>query len=573
MGSEDSIMADDKRDFAPWLESLDDSKGEAPWLAQTGPGLSLEERAWDVPKSAGIGLAQGAIGVAGMPGDVTELARRATGNENITKALRDKLISLGAMPSENPPEAASRIPTSQDIQGAIEKYTGPFYEPKTPEGAAAAAVASHAPNLAFGPGGLGRRAIFNVATPALMSETLGNIPKVKGTKAEPWMRAAAEIVSPTIASRILSPFTSPQTRRAAVNVLENEGVDTTAGQRTGSRFLRYRESELGGASAENFYDRQANQFTNAALRRIGEQRAADEPITDVVDRAFTRLGHEFDTLAGAYTLQPDQRLIRELGQARNGYERLVAPNQRVPGIQGTIDDIVHQISVNGWTMPGDVYQTLRSQLARDVRSLRTDPNAQRAMLEIQGALDGAMERTINNMNPADLGAWREARRQYRNLMVIERAVSGAGEAAAAGQITPARLRAATVSLHGLRNYARGQGDFTELARSGEEVLSPLPNSGTAQRWRAHAMPAIMGAVGIPAGAELIGAEPPGGRTVESGLGALGGLALSRFMGSGILRNPLRSYLANRVVQGDRDTARAAALRALLSAKPRDQGQP
>ena len=32
-----------------------------------------------------------------------------------------------------------------------------------------------------------------------------------------------------------------------------------------------------------------------------------------------------------------------------------------------------------------------------------------------------------------------------------------------------------------RAYARGQGDFADLARAGEGVMKPLPNSGTAPR--------------------------------------------------------------------------------------------
>ena len=92
-----------------------------------------------------------------------------------------------------------------------------------------------------------------------------------------------------------------------------------------------------------------------------------------------------------------------------------------------------------------------------------------------------MDRSIAKYNPSDAGLWRDARNTYRNLMVVEQAATGAGEGAASGLISPAKLRQATLSKHGRRNYARGKGDFAELARAGEVAMTPLPNSGTASR--------------------------------------------------------------------------------------------
>src|SRR5262249_20345405 len=163
------------------------------------------------------------------------------------------------------------------------------------------------------------------------------------------------------------------------------------------RRLRYQETELGGSTAENIMERQAEQYTAAALRRAGE--TANRATPEVLDAAFGRLGREFDTLSAAYTLQPEQRLIRELGQARAAYNRLVAPNQRAPAVQETIDDIVTQFANNGWQMPGDVYQTLRSRLGADARAAAKDTNLQRALYEIQGSLDASMERLIGRVNP------------------------------------------------------------------------------------------------------------------------------------------------------------------------------
>jgi hypothetical protein len=64
--------------------------------------------------------------------------------------------------------------------------------------------------------------------------------------------------------------------------------------------------------------------------------------------------------------------------------------------------------------------------------------------------------------------------------VLEKTASRAGEATAEGQIVPANLRN-TVAAENRGAYARGEGEFSGLARAGAGVMAPLPNSGTGQR--------------------------------------------------------------------------------------------
>jgi len=350
--------------------------------------------------------------------------------------------------------------------------------------------------------------------------------------------------------------------------LRNEGVDVSGGQATGNPRLRYAESELGGPSADALMERQGEQFTSAAMRKVGEP-SAPYATPDVLDRAFTRIGGQFDQLSARNTLNPDRQMVTELRNARNDYNRLVAPNQRVPAVQDALDDIVHQVQASGGQLPGDVYQTMRSRLSADARGSARDPQLQHALYDIVGALDNAMERTITRVNPRDLGAWQEARRQYRNMMVIERAAGYAGEAAAAGRITPQNLGRAAVSLHGLRNYVRGRGDFADLARAGREVLATLPQSGTIPRAAARAIPSVVGAtVGSLAG---LGTGP----AVGAGLGAAAGYATHRGLGAAMLSPLGRAYLGQ-MAPGQRQASqflaeqnpyRNALVRGVLAEQP------
>src|SRR5690606_37549595 len=125
------------------------------------------------------------------------------------------------------------------------------------------------------------------------------------------------------------------------------------------------------------------------------------------------------------------------------------------------------------TGSGPAYSATRSRLSGMVNDTRhSDPPFSRALATIRDALDDAAERAM----PANLmGQFRLARREYKNLMILEKAATGAGADASKGLISPAQLRNAAKTTD-RRGYARGKGDFDELARAGVGVMTPLPQS-------------------------------------------------------------------------------------------------
>lgn len=143
----------------------------------------------DVAKSAGIGVVKGAIGLAGLPGDLTELGARG-----INRATRFVGDALGI----ETPKREDQEPTlgSAQITHGVEGITGPLYEPKTTAGDYAQTAGEFVPGLLGGPEGLiakfGTRAMTRVAIPAIADETAGQL--TKGTVAEPYARAAGAIL-------------------------------------------------------------------------------------------------------------------------------------------------------------------------------------------------------------------------------------------------------------------------------------------------------------------------------------------------------------------------------------------
>lgn len=353
--------------------------------------------------------------------------------------------------------------------------------------------------------------------------------------------------------RVVTPASSSGARRGLVDTLRREGVEVSAGQATGNNTLRYAESEIGGQVAQDLMERQGEQFTSAVLRRAGVN--ANRATPEVLDQAFGRIGQQFDDLAARNAIQPDARLARDLGTNVREYFSLVPESQRAPVVMDVINDI--GTTMRQGHLDGAAYQSLRSRLDRLARG-SADPQLSEALRGIRNALDNAMERSIAIGNPRDLGAFREARNQYRNMLVIEQAATGAGENAAAGIISPSALRNATVVKHGRRAYARGTGDFAELARAGEGVMKPMPQSGTAPRTAVRnlgaAIPTVLGASGGAATGGLPGALA----------GAAAGAALPQLVGRLMMSQAGQAYLRNQLMAGGLNPQTRAAVVSIIN---------
>jgi hypothetical protein len=234
------------------------------------------------------------------------------------------------------------------------------------------------------------------------------------------------------ARKVISPFLTNAERTQAVRALADEGVQLTAGQRTGNKGLQYAESELGGQIGSDIMERQGEQFTAAALRRTGT--TANRATPEVIDDAFNRVGQQFDTLASRNQVMADQRLAQDLGGTWQEYASLVPESQRAPVVMDMIHDLGSRLTQG--PLEGSAYQSARSRLDRMARGAHNDPQLQGALYGIRNSLDDAMERSMATANPGDVGAWREVRNSYRNLLTIEKAATGAGENAAQGLISP-----------------------------------------------------------------------------------------------------------------------------------------
>lgn len=502
--------------------------------AQDAMPVTWADTGKDVAKSGGIGLAQGAIGLATLPGNIEMLGRMG-----IDKA--------GQMMGYDPQTTKGQLlPHYGDAKKFVEGYTGKFYEPKTTAGKYARTVGEFAP-MALNPAVGAATRVASTVGGGLASEAAGQL--TEGTAAEPWARVAGGIAGtmlPRAAIRGVTPNPVEPARQQHLNVLQREGVtDLTAGQVTGKKPLRWAESvtqdtPFGGTRVADMQTRQAEQFTRAALRRAGIQ--ADRATPDVLDAGFARLGQQFETLAQNVSIPPSRRLARDLQRAATEYNDIVAPTMRVPMVNGIIGDLTTLLG-RGQPLGGQAYGTLSSALGRRAREAQfSDPQLSRTLSNVKEALDNAAERAM----PRQLaGQYAQTRREYRNLLVLEKAAGGAGENAVSGLISPAQLRTAAKTTN-KRDYSRGRDDLSELARAGVAIMSPLPQSGTAPR--AMAQGALQVASGL------------GGHSVAGPLGAIGAMATPALMSRGLMSRPVQGYLGNQLAAPVYNALEAPALR-------------
>lgn len=371
-----------------------------------------------------------------------------------------------------------------------------------------------------GEGGLVERS-KNAGQSALISSAIGLAAPVATTALSSTVR------------RAISPMRIAPERQAMVDVLKREGVELTAGQTTGNKTLSYLESELGGGRGADFLEKQGEQFTAAALRRAGIDAPRATP--EVMDQGFIQLGQKFDDLAARNQIIPDKQLVDDIRSTVGGYRELVPASARAPIVEGLSRDIV-EAAQKPTGITGDIYQALRSRLDTLARGSGSDSHLASAFRGLRDTIDDAMSRSISKNNPADAGAWKEVRNQYRNMLILEKAATGAGENAAAGLISPSQLRNAVVGM-GRRAYARGQGDLSQLARAGERLMKALPNSGTAPRTAARqlgtSIPTLLGA-GVGSAGGPMGAIA----------GGIAGGALPFAAGRSLLSGSGRAYLTN-----------------------------
>ena len=442
-------------------------------------------------------------------------------------------------------------------------------------------------------------AIASAARPGTMVEGVA-----RALAAQPVTQAAAGAVGGAVgeatdnpllglAAGVATPLAGAAVRRAispvAMNLTPEEqrlaalarglGIELTPGQQTGSRALQTAESVLttmpiAGNRQRAIYDTQREGFNRAVLDTAGIR--ADRASPDVIDAAFSRLGATFDDLAARTTVQVDDQLFRDVDSVVQEYGRRL-PTDVAPVFQSYIDDLAQMkgammppppagagaagavrpaANVQTVQIPGEAFQNIVSGIRARARSASGNPALQEALNSLADAVNDNMIRSA----PREVAeAWRDARRQYRNLLTIDKA-AGAGTQAdrQAGNI-PFGAFTNSVRQQDPRGFARGRGELNDLARVGDFLAGKIPNSGTPERTSMANLLTGSTFLAPTAGASLMGANP--GLAVASGVA---GVTIPPLV-QALINSPAgRGYLTNQRAAGYGPVMDQRLLAALLT---------
>lgn len=450
------------------------SWGDAIYDNLIGADDGIDSIGEQVGRGLGSGIARGAAGLASLP----QLGMRGLGwgAEKIGdaigldgEALRQGLLGgfpLGLEPT--PSELGSQLfPETFD------------YQPDTTAGRYAQTVGEFLPGaLAMGPGGVVRNALQYGVAPGLTSEAAGQA--FEGTAVEPYARIVGALAGPAIAGgvervarRAITPYpgADPERLRMA-DLLREQGIDVSAGQRIGDESLRRIEgSTRAGQALERV---QSEQLTRRAMELIGSDAPRATP--EALQAARSRIGDVFGDVARGVDVLPDPQHLTRLAQVNAEYGQLMAGGSQVPIIRNVLSEMTSAYRSGNPVAASDL-MNWRSLLSRATTS--SDGATVQAAAGALEVLDDALTATLQaSGRGADVARLTTARQQWRDLLAIQRAAAQASESAQVGILSPGGLYQA-VTGQGRDAMALGtRGEMGELASAARGVMGALPNSGT-----------------------------------------------------------------------------------------------
>ena len=395
--------------------------------------------------------------------------------------------------------------------------------------------------------------------PALGSETAGQVVRGIDAPRPSWMpeivpsaetiaRIGGAIVSPMAVNKVRTTITpnpvapNKTMRLDAAKRFDEEGIPYTAGQKTASTKQQYRESETGGAPYAALKDAQQSGFNRAALKRLGVD--ADEANEIVMGKAHQIASDKYTALTSTHSIRPQVQLGRDLNATVRSY--LDKTDNPAPIVKEVVSEIRNAINTKG-VITGEKYQSLITRLRN--AGAGNDPDRMMVTRQLRENLDDAMERSIAATKPSDLGKWKDARKNWRDLIAVEDTLkSGAG--GTEGIISPVKLRQVTAEQRGARKSAQTgvhDDDLHGLAKAGAIITKPtVANSGTASRLWAR----MGGSAGTGAGiggaiGSLFG---PIGAGIGAGVGAGAGPVLSALKSQVQMSPLMQKYLGNQLLK-------------------------
>lgn len=447
-------LRDAPSSFSDFAEPVD---GAAPTSAFASFAEPVETKSVDyggVAKQAGVGVAKGTIGLAGIVGDIQQIAKKVGSylpdikpDPESEKYARKygrmgDVMSVGA-----PPE----FPTSHDIQGQVEKVTGEFRKPQTQVEADAETVGEFLPAALAGPGGFVRKVITQDVIPAAATIAAGRL-----TDQNPYVKALAGFLAGGVGAAMSGPSSAEKLIRAKIPASVTEQDINRAGQliehaQTRGVALTWPEALSRVTGQPVLTDTQRILESHAQTRPHMQEFFADRPAQ--IEQAARR---EFDNI-GTVSPQPSNIGPQAASAAEDTITAVRAAINRAtrPSYDAAGQTLVPQ-AVHAQAMADPLF-------ARTLHEVRNNP-------ELSAYLHAHSDRSVAVYDAVKQQLEQRSRNLAQPTNPDASQVGSSITGSLATEVRGAALDASRNAAHGPTHYERALGEQTRLR---EQYLNPL----------------------------------------------------------------------------------------------------
>lgn len=242
-------------------------------------------------------------------------------------------------------------------------------------------------------------------------------------------------------------------------------------------------------------ENQIKQFHRGVLSTIGETGEAVTP--EKLGSAYDRLSKNYTKLTGKYNIPVTPELDSKLLElSQNARVQLAGDPDKLSAFNKYWDLISDNMTAPAGVIKGKSYQQIRSGIGSTLRGKNGSPE----LGQLQNIIDEGFQ---SSMIPEDAKLFNDTRKQYRNMIALEKVVKSIPQGEA---FSPTRLQGAVKQVFGDYAYG-GDTDLERLSRLGTVLKDTFPSSGTSQRTVANEVYREIKKKGLGAIAGIIGGTP------------------------------------------------------------------
>jgi hypothetical protein len=245
------------------------------------------------------------------------------------------------------------------------------------------------------------------------------------------------------------------------------GVPLTLGQRIGSNLITKLEEVYSrvpglGSAFEGVKKGQQRAINRMAAESVGE--TADEVTSEVLGRAATRIGNDFDEVIAGDPFQ----FTRGFMQTARELRRTMADElYEAPFTTRQLNKILVRAKAGG-LMTANEYKKLNTRVGKKLAG-QLDSDERDALMLFKDALDDMIGQ---QMSPSRLQRWNQARDQWRNLRTLEKVTD-----VEAGIVSGPKL-ANVLQKKSPRTFGTATDPLSRAGQYGRRLRPEVPNPGS-----------------------------------------------------------------------------------------------